>query len=402
MEKLFIDAFLPNVKKKTYKRQKSEKVKVRIVHSAPYSWNTISTICKAFKDDGLFDVLLLIGEFVQEKLIRQAVEHGYRYELQSKYRGGVDKPDILIFSAPFDTRSEDLIVCRNYAKLVIVASWMLIRYSFDDSNEKIWRHYQKDFGIYRPDYYMFDSLMYKELNHMSDKIIEMGNAKFDDIYLAMQKKQYTGKWRKLQGKTTVLWSTTHGLSDEGLFTGCTFDVYAKTIFEYANCNKDMGIIFRPHPHLIYEMMASGLWSKDDFKVFKEYFENSCNLVFDDTDHYDISLSLADGVFVDATCGCMCTALPTLKPICVAYRSKNDIDYNKNLTDNFYSAYGDKDVIAFLEMMRNGEDFKLELRREASSKYIKYFDGQNGWRIKEFIKEKFIEKEGLEKCVQVDV
>lgn len=394
LERLFIDDFLPNIETMTYKRQKSEKIKVRIVHSTPYSWNTISTICQAFKDDKLFDVLLLIGQFVQEKMIKQAVEYGYCYVLQDEYRGGVDKPDILIFSAPFDRVANELLVCRNYAKLVIVASWMLIRYSFDNSIEKVWHHYQKDFGIYRPDYYLVDSLLYRELNYLSDKIIEMGNAKYDDIYRAMQKKQYIGKWKKLQGKTNILWCTTHGLSNEGLFSGCTFDVYAKTVFEYANCNKDVGIIFRPHPHLIKELLMSGFWSEDDLLMFKEYFENSCNLFFDDTDNYDMALSMADGVFVDATCGVICTALPTLKPICVAYRSKNDIDCNKNLTENFYSAFENKDAIAFFEMIKRRKDPMLELRKKASRKYIKHFDGKNGWRIKEFIKEKFIEKEGF--------
>lgn len=312
--------------------------------------------------------------------------------------GGGDKPDILIYSAPFNRIIDELITCRNYAKLVIVVSWMLIRYSFDDTIEKVWQHYQKDFGIYRPDYYLFDTLMYRELNHLSDKIIEMGNAKFDNIYQVAQVKRYIGKWKKLEGKTTVLWCTTHGLSDAGLFSGCTFDIYAKTIFEYANYNKDMGIIFRPHPHLIKELLMTGIWSKEDFSMFREYFENSCNLVFDDTDNYDTALSLADGVLVDAACGIICTALPTLKPICVAYRSKYDTDCNIKLTENYYSACEIEDVVAFLEMIRSKEDSMFELRERASKKYIKSFDGRNGWRIKEFIKEKFIEKEELDESV----
>lgn len=87
-ERLLIKNLLPNVKTTIYKRQRSEKIKVRIIHNNPYSWNTISTICRAFKDDNIFDLLLLIGEFVQEKLVQQVVEQGYQYVLLDKYGGG--------------------------------------------------------------------------------------------------------------------------------------------------------------------------------------------------------------------------------------------------------------------------------------------------------------------------
>lgn len=38
-----------------------------------------------------------------------------------------------------------------------------------------------------------------------------------------------------------------------------------------------------------------------------------------------------------------------------------------------------------------QDTTLELRKKACSRYIKHFDGKNGWRIKEFITEKYLEK-----------
>lgn len=161
-ERLFVNNFLPDVKTITPIRRKSEKIKVRIVHGSPLSWNAVSTVCKAIKDDELFDILILLGEFMCEKSIKQVIEGGYRYVMQDKYQGNIDKPDILIFSSPFDKLSSGLLECRKYIKLVVVVSWMLIRYSFDNSIEKLWWYFQKDFGVYRPDYYLYDSLLYNE------------------------------------------------------------------------------------------------------------------------------------------------------------------------------------------------------------------------------------------------
>lgn len=42
------------------------------------------------------------------------------------------------------------------------------------------------------------------------------------------------------------------------------------------------------------------------------------------------------------------------------------------------------------MIKNGKDDMLELRRVASKRFVKHFDGKNGERIKAFIEEKYFE------------
>lgn len=225
-----------------------------------------------------------------------------------------------------------------------------------------------------------------------DKIIEMGHAKFDGIYNSTKSKTYPGRgWKKLQGKITVLWATSHGLFDHTVTKFLTFDLYAKVIFEYINSKKDIGLIFRPHPELISELVRNGFWSQNDVKRFKKYCMESKNIVFDDTDTYDESLSIADGILTDAFCGIAYSALPTLIPICMAYRSENDMPHHKNLSDCLYSAYKESDILDFFEMIRHGKDPGLELRKEFLRKNVKQFDGRNGFRIKEFIKDRFFGK-----------
>lgn len=380
-------------------RRTSEKIKVRIVHRSSTGWNVLRTICKAFKDDPLFDLLLIVHtDWTVRESVSQVERDGYRYVMWDEYSGATDQPDILIISGSFKNGSiiNGLLECRDYVKLMIVASWTLVRYM--DSVEAEWQYHMVDeVSIFRPDYYLFDSLQYNEIKKSdvySEKVIEMGNAKFDEIYQAMQTRRYDGVWKKLEGKPTIFWSTSHGVTNNYYVEkGVTFDIYAKTIFDYALHNPNMGFIFRPSVGLIDEMLKLGFWSKNDLQYLKEYCANSPNIVFDDTDTYGTAFSLADGIITDAFCGIICSALPTLKPICAAYRSKEDVSWYPELTDNYYSAYESQDMIDFLERIKNRQDPMLELRKQASAKYIKHFDGKNGWRIKEFVKEKYLEKEG---------
>lgn len=376
-------------------KETNSKVKVRISHSFPSVWNTISTLCKAFSQDDFFDLLIVIDECKFEIMSEQVEACGYKYVRADKYSGHMDKPDILVLTGHFNKMSDGMLDAREYVKLTVVPYWSVVRY--DDSMEAFWKRINKDLGIYSPDYYFFDSLQFRDIKESvfyTEKVVEMGNAKYDRIYNAIQNKNYPPQWEKLKGKKTVLWTVTHGYSEEEITRTFTFDLYAKVFFDYAMKHQDMGFIFRPAITFINEMLKYGFWSRRDLKYFEEYCIESTNIVFDNLDTYDNSFALADGILTDAFGGIVCSALPTLKPICAVYRSKDDIPWHKELLTSLYSAYNDKDFLYFLEMVRKGQDPMLEQRKEICAKCVKFFDGKNGQRMKDFIKMKYqeIEKE----------
>lgn len=368
-----------------------DKIKVRFISRTSSTWNSIETICLAFQSDRRFDVLIISGENMNENVLQKLKEYGLSSISSDMYCVWKDLPDILIVNHPYDTITQ-IEGCREKCQLIVVASMQLIRYGYD--MKSFWKLQEKGFGRFQPDYYIFDSLLYKEImrsEYASEKIIEMGNAKFDGIYEASKEKKYKKDWEKLKGKKVILWTTDHGISKDTISKDVTFDLYAKAIFQYAKDNQEIGIIFRPHSAFIKEMSEYGLWSKTDLKLLKNFFQKSENLVFDDSVSYDNAYSVADGIITDAFCGISCSALPTLKPICLAYRCEEDLPYHQELADCYSSAYSCDDIIAFMDKIKNNQDTTLELRKEACNKYIKHFDGKNGWRIKEFITEKYLEK-----------
>lgn len=371
-------------------KSNNQKIKVRFVNHGGSTWNAIKTICMAFLADKCFDILILTGSYVGENVQQQINQLGFKSVYWEDYCIQEDSPDVLVLNHPYDTVTQ-IDHCREYCKLIFVASMQLIRYSYD--MRTFWNIQNRGFGRFNPDYFLFDSLLYHEImqsEYASEKIVEMGNAKFDGIYEACKEKHYEEGWEKLKGKRVVLWTTDHGIYDSKVSYGLTFDLYAKTIFQYAMNNSDMGIIFRPHSTFINEMLKNNFWSQNDLEMLKKYCYESPNIVFDDSVTYDNAYSIADGIIADAFCGISCSALPTLKPICLTYRSIVDLPYHEELANCYDSAYSRDDVISFMNKVKNNQDSTLELRKEACKKYIKNFDGKNGWRIKEFIKEKYFE------------
>lgn len=365
------------------------KIKVRIAHDSYYTWNCVKTICEEFEKDARFDVMvILIGEMTTPNVVeiykKQMEEGGHRYIFNSDYCAEEDKADILIVYCPFSYQY--IKGGREHTKLIIAVSNALIQYSY--SIELYWRTRNFGLEIYRPDYYLFDSLLFNELKESpfySDRIVEMGNAKFDGIYNACLQKKYPDNWEKLQGKRVILWATDHGVYNGRITDNITFDLYAQPIFQYAKEHPDMGLIVRPHSAFIRELLVNGYWSGEDLTRIKEYCKDTLNVVWDDTDSYDIAYSVADAILTDAFCGITISALPTLKPICIMYRNDMEvIPYHKEIVENYYSAHNEKELIEFFDMIRDGKDPMLEQRKEISQKYVKHFDGRNGERIKNFI------------------
>lgn len=373
------------------KKGETTKIKVRILNYSRATWNAIRTICIAFQKDELFDCLVLLGKgFKSEEALNDIKEQGLKSIPLEEYEVKNDLPDIFIVNHPYDTFSQ-IEDCRKYCKLIVVTSMQLVRYSY--TWKGFWNIQRIGFERFQPDYYLFDSLLYREImdsEYANPCIVEMGNAKFDGIYEACQNEKLPSEWGKLDGKKKILWTTDHGVHDGRVTDDVTFDLYGQAVFRYAKENPNVGIIFRPHPTLIGELLKENIWSERDLQLLKEYCEQSVNIIFDDTLTYERAYACADGIIADAFCGISCSALPTLKPICLTYRNKDDVPYHEDLASCYYSAHNADELISFMDIIKNDKDTMMEARKSAVQKYIKHFDGKNGYRIKTFIKQKYLE------------
>ena len=63
-----------------------------------------------------------------------------------------------------------------------------------------------------------------------------------------------------------------------------------------------------------------------------------------------------------------------------------VSNNQEILDNHYLISSEEEMISFIEMVMSEKDPKIEMRREICKKYVTHFDGKNGERIKDIIKE----------------
>lgn len=384
-----------------YRHNSNGKIKVRVEYSTTPMWNSVSTLCEACENDDSIDLLIVVAntrlhkEGEMEAIVKNTK---YSWIKAEEYYVEEDKPDIFVLSNPYNrVNFGELKKC---GALVVVNLWTIIKNT--TTNKEFFELLNRNIGKYNPDYYLIDSFLYDEIKDTpwfeQTKYIEMGNPKFDGIYEACSERKYPLGWEKLNnGKPTVLWATDHGFlnTEYGMIVGegTTFDLYASFLFSFFRENKNINLVFRPHPSFLREMIFENhYWAEKDLQTLRDYCVASPNVIFDETTTYDGAYSVSDAIMIDARCGMVCSALPTKKPICVLQRKKDTKAFEKKLVDNYYIAANEEQLDSFLQMVIRREDPKLPLREKICATAIRHFDGKNGLRMKEFIIEKYKERE----------
>ncbi len=378
------------------KKIEKELIKVRIYNFTDNCWNSLMSIAQEFKEDNNVDLLILGRRLNDSQLVyEELMNHGYTQSYIEEYSAKADRPDIFILSHSCDvtTQIPDL---HRYCKLVVVASMDLLRYTHNWNS--FWNMYESAFKRFEPDVFLFDTLLYNDIvrnGYKSERFIEMGNAKFDGIYNAVINKMFPKEWEKLK-KTDkiILYATDHGVHDMMITEDITFDLYGADIMDYAYNNENIGLIFRPHPTLIMELLRLGIWDSNTMRELEIFCESTSNIVFDISSNYNAAMALCDAVITDAYCGITCEAIPLNKPILMLYRGEKYRPYHTEIEMCNYRADNMNSINGFLEMVIKGEDDKRETRERLMPHMIKNFDGLNGKRIKELIMNKYIERRRL--------
>lgn len=394
LKRLHVDSFMPESYysiNNIITRNESGKIKVRFLHVTHTTWNTIKTIFEAFNKDERFSVQVILTSprYGLDRRISQMKEMGCNYTICYNYDAKKDQPDIVIMNHPWDmTYVIDNL--RENTRYMVAATATVITYEADD--KAVDEIFFGAFSHYKPDVYLFDTLVYKKLMSAGKypyKIVEMGNPKYDGIYNACRKKQYPVGWEKFRNKKVILYTTDHGVPNR-IHDDISFDLYAKEIFEYFSQHKEMGLIFRPHQTFVSDMLEAGIWTKEELEKAKEFFRNTENIIWDDTDSYDVAYSISDGILSDAHCGILVSALPTLKPIAVLNRYDRNVPvFEGEIVKNYYQINSKEDLVVFFEMIANENDPMKEQRVICAKENVKNFDGKNGERIYQFIVDSYL-------------
>lgn len=369
------------------KRPSNAPVKVRFIVNTFYWWQVIESVAKEYLQDEHYDVLLIRDG--QKKGMRKYMEEkGFKFEEGIDYDVQEDCPDIVFM---VEAVSNKLALIRKYARLVICIHGSIVKwegtYDINTYVKEVCDHVMS----INPDYYIFDKLIYQEMQNaglVSSKTVLLGNPKFDHIYRCMQEPAvYPYGWEKLKEKKVVLWTTDHCCFGRNV----SFDLFAKSIFEFFESNPGLALIFRPHPLYIVEMLKHGIWTQDDVDLLRTYINQSPNMVWDDRNSYDCAYRICDAVMADADCGIICSSLPLEVPIAALIRPEKIKVTQPELVEHLYQIRNVEQLKEFFEVVESGIDRKREERIQAFHDNILSYDGKIGQRVKEFVSKIYAEQ-----------
>lgn len=371
-------------------RTAPKKIKVRVMHCNPGTFNAIETISESFQKDIRYNLKIIL---MQESgnsfgLSKQMEAKGFDYVFDNEYDVKTDRPDITIFYQLEYIYTDAIFEARKYSKMVVLVPLTLTTIWYGERS--ISRMHLKKF---QPDIIFATDLVMDRMNGnaLGVKLLKMVPPQVDTVYRKLSGGEcYPEGWEKLKGKKVMFYMTDHGLRQYTVSAEVSFDLYISTLVEYIKKadNEGVGLIIRPHFALIRELLAY-YWSVDDYRSFVDFCNKSPNIVWDETNDFMNGLAVCDAVLSDLNTSVTYFSLASMKPIAVTLRYDMPVENNnEDLTDGLYIVHSRDNFIQFMDMIKAGKDPKKEKRKALFNRLIAPFDGENGRRIKEAIEQEY--------------
>lgn len=363
---------------------KDDQFKICYIHQEPYMYNMLHPLLEVFKDDERVKFDVLIGSNAAAEECRDYLEKrqvSYRYDIECVN----EKYDALLMACCHVAPTEVQAIIRSNSKYCFLLP----------TNE-----YDPEFMVKRKATFMRwlpDAIFCEQMQAVKSKrsydipIYATGNLKYDLIYetcntlsshgIAGYNNEFFSLFRKV-----FFYITDH--SGREVDPAVSFDLYAKTIFDFFREHEDCCLIFRPYKSYIQENISHGFWSRDDVERFKKYCQMQKNVIWDEEDNDSYALSLADAVISDVGCGITTHALPLLKPIAIPLRW--DMDCSKELGDRkqkencYYLVESEAEMLAFMDMVLKGNNEKKAGMEHRVTEVITHYDGSVAQRTKDII------------------
>lgn len=412
-ERLNVRSLFPDADFRTADlKDKNKKINlIFYIKYAASSWGGIKSLYDCFLKDDKYHVVVVPAS---------TADSGALYMKENVKRLQKDKVEIVDEDHVLEHLNPDIVIVTGYAPMMETCSLAaarilggaklsvgiynrLLDVGFHEDGQHIERNMNRG-SMALCDYCIADASLYRLITKdasetQKEKYVELGHPKFDNVWDALYKNDCPPAWEKLKGKKVVLWAPVHGLNRDGIgWWWYTFDIYAKHIIDYAIQHKEIGLIVRLQNVLVWELLELGIWKYKELEIIKKYCEESPNIVFDENSSYVNAYSVMDGVITDSLASVEHTALPTMKPICIAHRdSVKDkaeaarMPLLRRYEDILYNAYSLEDIDTFLGNIASGKDPMLGIRQEKMGDYVKSCDGKNAQKIKDFIEKKYFDR-----------
>jgi capsular polysaccharide biosynthesis protein len=361
-----------------------------------FTWPSLKSVYEAFAANPACEAQLVYVDFehantdASRDWFAEYREMNLPMVWSEAYDVSLESPDLAFFVKPYDGIPMQFYidelgkVVRRPVYIPYFVNWMalknidfLIRYHFQlPLHEKAWKIFDA------PDFILESHVRHGAGNGRNVELI--GHPRFDIIpKLEQIRERIPATWKaKIAGRKVVLWNTHSFIADNNW---STFGTLGDQILEYFQTNRQLLLLWRPHPHFFNSLVNGGVMTSEQVDELIARVTDSENIILDRTPDYLSAFSVADALISDAS-SLLVEFLLTRQPVMYTYNEANESIVHEHLLPALYKACAWENVEAFLRMLVDGRDDRLGERMSV----IETFMPNAGKRVGELIMKRCIE------------
>jgi hypothetical protein len=374
-----------------------QKIKAVFFLNETFTWPSFESVYEAFSADPACETQLVyvpfehVGSDKDRDWFDDYAAKGLPVIRCQDYDLAVESPDFVFFVKPFDSIPKQFYIdnvdriVRRSIYIPYGVKWvdyenvpLLIRYHFQLPLQKMaWKIFNAPNDV-RENY-----VRYGQLN--PEKVELVGHPRFDGIgKLAKMKDNIPVSWKKKIGSKKIFMWNSHfssRLKNNPESDWSTFESLGKKILSRFMLDKDIVLLWRPHPFFFNSLLACEIMTKIEIEELQSTIDRSENIILDTLDDYRYAFSIADALISDAS-GLLSEFIEAEKPILFTYKEGNDSIVNKKQLPAYYKASTWEDIEKFIVMVIEGKDPKKHERLEM----MKYFGIDPSRNVGKVVKE----------------
>lgn len=164
---------------------------------------------------------------------------------------------------------------------------------------------------------------------------------------------------KIGNRKVILWTPHHLIDLNSRGTG-TWLIWGECILKAAIKHPEVCFIFRPHPLMLGALVNSNSMSQREVERLIIKIESADNIIYDTNASYHYAFDTADAIITDGTTFSV-EFLYTKKPILLTPRNMEGFYFYQEMLNSYYIVTRERDILEFIEMVRDGKDPLREKR-----------------------------------------
>lgn len=359
---LLAGAHALNIMEKTMKRQRKAGP-IRVVFLAQYlqAWNKIDPVYQAMLDSPSFEpYIVCVPLNIKAHRLQGATSGGneiYDYYCSHGYEAinsldadgrwfDIQKlnPDYVFHSRPYNSFMPKQYTSGTIAKYAQVCS-IMYGASWTDNfadvayNDNYFRYVSLYFAEDAWSAGTFEKRFKKGVSRGLQKSVTVGMPVLENI-VSLESRS-TGAWDNLRDGVRVMWTPRWSTDEE--IGGSHFLEYKDWFFSYAERHPEMSFVFRPHPLMFDNFIATGQMSREEVDTFKKRCKDLENTYLDEQMEYLDTLYSSDMLVMDNS-SIVLEAFFFGKPIIYCpHEGANVIPDYEPMAGTFYEAYSSDEV-----------------------------------------------------------